>query len=123
MLVRPGMLTLVPSRESPPAEGRAAMGLPSLPALGFAALIAAAVLGAIVSAGSDRREIERLDPATRAGLVERTVADLRSACNRNKGATAPSGWCRDQAEFVLHFDECRAGCRATAREVLRVSPR
>ncbi len=71
---------------------------------------------------AERRTLQQLDPQTRAGLVARTLDDLRSACGHS-GPTAPREWCRRQAEFALQLPECDGACQATAHEILRVSPR
>jgi hypothetical protein len=94
--------------------------------LGTVALVAFAVLAAlalwVATAGAERRGLRQLDPAARAALLERTVANLRTTCARDAPA-ALSGWCRDQARFALDFDECGGACRATARETLRTPAR
>jgi len=90
--------------------------------LGVVAIVAAPLVAMILAGVSEQHDVRQLDPATRAALVGRTSADLRSACDR-EAPTAPWSWCRNQAEFVLLFEECNADCQAVAREVLRVAPR
>ncbi len=91
------------------------------------ALVLAIVLMALVASvwsswGGERRAVARLDPATRAAVLARTLEDLRSVCLR-PDAAHPATWCRQQAEFALAFEECDTACRASAREVLRVPTR
>ena len=124
MLVLPQVPTLLPSattgkfssgnEERPPTGGGRDLALVTV--------LLGATAAAFLFSKDDGRDIERLAPATRAGVVERTLEDLRTACRRDAPA-APAAWCRGQAQFLLLFGECEEACRATAREVLRVSPR
>jgi hypothetical protein len=61
------------------------------------------------------RELNNMPAAERKELYSRTLETLRTTCKRSTGERL-SDYCRDQAEFVLHFPECDATCQRVASE-------
>ena len=86
--------------------------------IGVGVLAILCVLGAfwlwIWLRGDEARGIRALPPEVRAGLYQRTLANLREVC----GARAPVGlesYCEQEARFAVQFDECDSACFALAR--------
>lgn len=65
------------------------------------------------------QELRELPAAERKALYSRTLETLESTCTR-AARKSLGDYCRDQAEFALHFPECEATCRRLAH---RYAPR
>lgn len=87
--------------------------------LGIAALVGLW----IYESGTERRAIRELPPDEQLALYQRTRANVQSACEHPPADL--SDFCRQQAEFLLHFPQCDQACEQLARERLSVlgSPR
>jgi hypothetical protein len=87
---------------------------------GAAALVLLAL--ALSRVGTEQRALERLPPAERAALYQRTMDTLGSVC-AGHGKRELRDLCRGQAQLALLFPECDVACRATAHEQLRTPTR
>lgn len=87
---------------------------------GAAALVAFAVLALLLYLSAsdtpgERAAIGQLPEVERQALYERTLRSLETTC---RGGERPDGlerFCREQAEFVVQFPQCDAGCQRLAR--------
>lgn len=81
------------------------------------ALVAfAAGLFALWTRDAERAALARLSGDERGRLYQRTLENLRSTCSVE--SVALRAYCQQQAEFILKFPECGAGCQALARDFL-----
>ncbi len=92
------------------------LGLPSRAPVAVAFGVAAlALVGWLCTAHPATASLGELSASQRAGLVERTLSNLREIC---RGGERPREFCREQARLVLEVPECRDECQAAAREEL-----
>lgn len=73
-------------------------------------------------AGSLDREISDMPAPQRQALYQRTSQTLQQSC-ATETDSALRDYCRDQADFILHFPECDEDCHALARRFLHVPAR
>lgn len=66
------------------------------------------------SRGAPARAIGDLPGAQRRAIYQRAIEDLEATCRRGHAQTLDAH-CTAQAEFVLLFPECDAGCQDLAR--------
>jgi hypothetical protein len=72
--------------------------------------------------GREERSVRTLDDAERHALFTRTLETLRTTCAAHRDAEL-TGFCAEQAQFVLRFSECDAACHDLARSQLRPATR
>ena len=81
--------------------------------------IAGAILLLIHSEGAERRAIRDMPAPERQALLARTVQNLKSICSPAEDAMR--GFCREQAQLAMEFQECDKACQELAdRQLSRV---
>jgi hypothetical protein len=86
------------------------------------ALVVLAIIGVVTAVllwsasrpSAEARALERMTPADRAVLYERTYAATRTLCEEARTNAGLRDRCAASAEFVLAFPECDDACHAVA---------
>lgn len=87
---------------------------------GVLLVLALMILGTLVvlrwgGPAAEKRALERMPPAERAALYEKTLRGAESLCAQAGADDALRDRCADSASFLLLFPECDDACRALAR--------
>jgi cytochrome b pre-mRNA-processing protein 3 len=83
------------------------------------ALAASGIAGLLLlwlfAQGGEQRALLQLPEADRAVLYQHTIDNLKRVCDPSARPSGLDEYCKQQAEFVLMFPECDAGCQALAK--------